>query len=187
MQASPSQRKEDTMTEGQSTKLHHSRRRRWWLLLALPVVFAGVLGARAWAFGGPGMGFGPEAFGGDGSPGDHEGFMQRRLDKALDLVKATDSQRAAIKPIFAQLATDLKPIHQQHAQLHKAMVDAFAASTLDPAGIESLRAQASALMDQASKTITTALVAAGNVLTADQRQTLVQQMRSHGGHRRHGF
>ena len=67
------------------------------------------------------------------------------------------------------------------------MLDAFAATTLDPAGIESLRVQASALMDQASKTITTALVAIGNVLTTDQRQTLVQQLRSHGGHRRHGF
>jgi hypothetical protein len=31
------------------------------------------------------------------------------------------------------------------------------------------------------------LVTAGNILTADQRQTLVQEMRSHGGHRHHGF
>ena len=175
------------MTEGQSTNLRQSRRRRWWLLLALPVAFAGVFGARAWAFGGPGHGLGIGAFNGEGSPAEHQEFMQRRLEKMLDLVKATDSQRAAIKPIFQQLATDLKSIHQQHAQLHKAMVDAFAATTLDPAGIENLRVQASALMDQASKTITTALVTAGNILTADQRQTLVQQMRSHGGHRRHGF
>jgi periplasmic protein CpxP/Spy len=176
------------MTEGESANLHQSRRSRWWLLLALPVALAGIYGARAWA-GGPGMegmGFGPGGFGGEGSPAEHQAFMQRRLDKALDLVKATDSQRAAIKPIIQQLATDMKPIHQQHAQLHKAMVDAFAAATLDPAGIENLRAQVSALMDQASKTITTALVAAGNVLTADQRQTLVQQIRSHGGHHRHG-
>jgi len=42
-------------------------------------------------------------------------------------------------------------------------------------------------MDQASKTVTTALVEAGNILTADQRQTLVQHMRNHGGHHRHGF
>ena len=173
------------MTEGQSANLRQSSRRRWWLLLALPVAFASVLGARAWAFGGPGMGmgFGPE----EGSPGEHEGFMQRRLDKALDLVKATDSQRAAIKPIAAQLATDLRSIHRQHAQLHRSMLDAFAATTLDPAGIENLRVQASALMDQASKTITTALVQAGNILTVDQRQTLIQQMRNHGGHHRHGF
>lgn len=171
------------MTEGQSTNLGQSSRRRWWLLLALPVALAGALGARAWAFGGPGMGFGP----GDGSPEEHEAFMQRRLEKVLDLVKATDSQRASIKPIFQQLATDLKSIHQQHAQLHRSMLDAFAATTLDPAGIEKLRVQASGLMDQASKAITGALVQAGNILTTDQRQTLVQQMRSHGGHRRHGF
>jgi Spy/CpxP family protein refolding chaperone len=76
--------------------------------------------------------------------------MQRRLEKALDLVKATDSQRAAIKPIIQQLAADLKSIHKQHGQLHKAMLDAFAATTLDAAGIENLRVQASALLDQAS-------------------------------------
>jgi Spy/CpxP family protein refolding chaperone len=174
------------MTEGQSTNSRQSRRHRWWLLLALPVALAGVLGARAWAFGGPGMG-GIGALNGEGGFAEHQEFMQRRLENMLDLVKATDSQRAAIKPIFQQLATDLKSIHQQHAQLHKSMLDAFAATTLDPAGIENLRVQASALMDQASKTITTALVTAGNILTADQRQTLVQQMRSHGGHRRHGF
>jgi len=177
------------MTEGHSTNLHQTRSRRWWLLLALPVAFAGIYGARAWAFGGPGMGgmgFGPGGF--EGSPAEHQAFMQRRLEKMLDLVKATDSQRAAIKPIFEKLAADLKPIHQQHAQLHKAMVDAFAATTLDRAAIENLRVQASALMDQASKTVTTALVEAGNILTADQRQTLVQHMRNHGGgHRRHGF
>ena len=174
------------MTEGQSMNLRQSSRRRWWLLLALPLAFAGVLGARAWAFGGPGMGgmgFGP----GDGSPAEREAFMQRRLDKALDLVKATDSQRASIKPIFQQLATNLKSIHQQHAQLHRSMMDAFVATTLDPAGIEKLRVQSSALMDQSSKAITGALVQAGNILTADQRQTLVQEMRSHGGHRHHGF
>ncbi|HJX53749.1 MAG TPA: periplasmic heavy metal sensor [Polyangia bacterium] len=178
------------MTEGQFTNLHQPKSRRWWLLLALPVALAGVFGARAWAFGGPGMGgmgFGPGGFDGEGGPAEHQAFMQRRLEKALDLVKATDSQRAAIKPIIQKLAADMKPIHQQHAQLHKAIVDAFAAATLDPAAIENLRAQASALMDQASKTITTALVEAGNILTADQRQILVQHMRSHGGgHRRHG-
>jgi Spy/CpxP family protein refolding chaperone len=178
-QESLSHYKEDTMTD---TNLHQSKGRRWWLLLALPVALAGVHVARAWAFGGPGMGmgFGPEE-------GEHEAFMQRRLEKALDLVKATDSQRAAIKPIIQQLATDLKSIHKQHAQLHKATLDAFSATTLDPAGIENLRVQAAALMDQASKTITTALVQAGNVLTVDQRQTLIQQMRNHGGHHRHGF
>jgi Spy/CpxP family protein refolding chaperone len=162
------------------TNSHQSKGRRWWLLLALPVALAGVHVARAWAFGGPGMGFGPEE-------GEHEAFMQRRLEKALDLVKATDTQRAAIKPIIQQLATDLKSIHKQHGQLHKAMLDAFAATTLDAAGIENLRVQASALMDQASKTITTALVQVGNILTVDQRQTLIQQMRNHGGHRHHGL
>jgi periplasmic protein CpxP/Spy len=177
------------MNAQESTNPRQAKRSRWWLLLALPVALAGIHGARAWAFGGPGMGgmgFGP-GFDGEGSPAEHHAFMQRRLERALDLVKATDSQRAAIKPIIEQLAADMKPVHQQHAKLHRAMLDAFAATTLDPAAIENLRVQASALMDQASKTITTALVAAGNILTADQRQTLVQEMRSHGGHRRHGF
>jgi Spy/CpxP family protein refolding chaperone len=171
------------MNEQESTNPRQSKKSRWWLLLALPVALAGVHVARAWAFGGPGMGFGPE----EGSPAEQEAFMQRRLEKALDLVKATDSQRTAIKPIIQQLTTDLKSIHKQHAQLHKAMLDAFSAATLDAAGIESLRVQASALMDQASKTITTALVQVGNILTVDQRQTLIQQMRNHGGHRHHGF
>jgi hypothetical protein len=63
--------KEDTITERDSTDLPQSRRRRGWFLLALPVALAGVLGARAWALGGPGMGamaFGLGAVDAGGSP-----------------------------------------------------------------------------------------------------------------------
>jgi Spy/CpxP family protein refolding chaperone len=163
------------------------RRRALWLLLAVPVAAAagfGVLKAHAEAAG-FGYGFGGGGFAGD-NPEAHRMFMQRRLERGLDLVKATDSQRTAIKSIFARMVTELQPVHQEHRRLHEAIAAAFAAPTLDRAGIESLRQQAAKLMDQGSQILSKGLLDAAEVLDAQQRQTLVQHLQEMHGRRHRG-
>jgi Spy/CpxP family protein refolding chaperone len=172
------------MDSTENTKRNRSTKRLWWLALVIPVVLAGGFGAvRAYAFAGD---MGMAAFG-SGSPEEHRAFMQRHLEKMLDLVKATDSQRTAIKAIGERLFAEMQPIHQEHARLRDDLKTALAAPTVDATAVENLRVQATALMDRGSQAITKALVDASNVLTADQRQTLIKHIGEGHGHRHHGF
>lgn len=157
-------------------------RRHWWLLLVLPLALGGVIVARAYAQG-PGM-FGP-GFGPMGGP-EHKAFMMRRLEKMLDDVKATDTQRSAIKGIVERLHTEMEPIHNEHAKLHEDMVKVFSAQTVDAAAVEKLRAQGVALMEKGSQALSRALVDAANVLNAEQRQTIIKHIQEHHGRGLHG-
>lgn len=164
----------------ESTSTKHRGRHGLWLLLAVPVVVGAAFCAlRAHAE------TGDFAFGPGTSPEAHKAFAERRLERALDAVKATDSQRTAIKAIFARMFAEMQPIHQQHKQLHDAIATAFSADVVDRANVEKLRAQAAALFDQGSQVFSKALLDAAQVLSADQRQTLIKQMQEHHG--RHGM
>jgi Spy/CpxP family protein refolding chaperone len=161
------------MTTTTTPQKFRSHRRTWWLLATLSLVLAGGMAARAWAFGGQGFpGFGP---------GMHKEFMQKRLDKMLDQAKATDSQRTAIKNISARLQSEMEPHHQQHAALHDQMVTLLSADKVDSAAVEKLRTQVVALMEKGSQSLTRALVDAGNVLDAGQRQTIIKEMQERHG------
>src|ERR1700690_2551818 len=134
----------------QSTKTKHFRKRHFWLLLAVPVLLgAGVCAVRAHAAD-DGFGFGPPGFGGS-TPEQHKAFMERRLDKMLDMLKANDSQRTAIKAIAERIFAEMQPLHQQHKQLHDAIGAPFTANTVDRAAVEKLRLQVTALVDQGSQ------------------------------------
>ncbi len=150
-----------------------SHRRTWWLLATLSLVLAGGMVARAWAFGGPGFpGFGP---------GMHKEFMQKRLEKMLDQVKATDSQRTAIKNIAARVHSEMEPLHQEHKAIHDQMVKLFSADKVDGTAVEKLRTQTMALAEKGSQALTRALVDAGNVLNAEQRQTIIKELQENHG------
>jgi Spy/CpxP family protein refolding chaperone len=156
-----------------------SRPSRWWLLLALPVVLGGgFYAARAYAFGGMGMGGGPDG---------HHAFMQRRLEKMLDKVDATSAQRASIKTIIERLHTEMAPIHKEHAQLRDGLKKALAAPTVDGVAVENLRIQAAASMDRGSRQVSKALVEAANVLTAEQRKLIIEHIGEQHGRMHRGF
>ena len=170
-------------TESPTTR--HFRGRHFWLLLALPI----LLSAGFWAVqanaAGNGFGFGPPLFGNGDSPEQHKAFMARRLEKMLDVVAANDSQRTAIKAIAERALAEMQPIHEQHQHLRKAMVTAFTSDTVDPAAVERLRLQATALMDRGSQVFSRALLDAAQALTPDQRQILAKFIQEHHGRRRH--
>jgi len=162
-----------------------SRRSPWWLLLALPLALGATMAARAYAFGPGFLGLGP---GGPGaSSAERHAFMQRKLDKMLDDVNATETQRTTIKNIAARLQLAMEPIHKQQADLHEQMLTAFSGQTVDGAAVEQLRAQMSALVERGSVAFTKALVDAGNVLNATQRQTVIKRMQEDHGSRHHGL
>jgi|GEM_PF-1299540 len=165
-----------TQNTKEPARQHHSKKRALWLLLAIPVALAaGFATSHANAMGG-GFGFGGGAFGPDGSPERHKAFMERRVEKALDAVDATESQRTAIQAIFERMFAEMGPVLRQHRQLHDKITTAFAAPTLDRAAIEQLRVQVTALVDQRSQIFSKALLDAAEVLTAEQRQAMVQHL-----------
>jgi len=179
------------MITTESTTRKTRTHRGLWLLLAVPLVLgAGIYAFRAYAMGpgfgcglgmggcGAGMGFGP---GMAASPEMRKAFMERRLNMALNAVKATDSQRTAVKSVFARTFAEMQPVHEQRVQLHDAFVAAFGAEVVDRAVVEKLRSQAAALFDQGSQAFTRALLDASQVLSADQRQALIKFMHERPG------
>ena len=174
------------MNSSESTTTKHWTKRYLWLLLGVPVALigAGFCAVRAHAAD-DGFGFGPPGLGGGGTPEQHKAFMEKRLDKMLGMLNATDSQRTAIKAIAERMFTEMQPIHQQHKQLHDAIVAALTADTIDSAAVEKLRLQVTALVDQGSQVFSKALLDAAQVLTPAQRQTLAKFIQEHHGRHHH--
>ena len=174
------------MSSTESTTTRHSRKRYFWLLLSVPVLLlgAGFCAVRAQAAD-DGFGFGPPAFGGGGTPEQHKAFMEKRLDRMLGMLNATDSQRTAIKAIFERMFTEMQPVHQTHERLHQDIVKALTADTIDRTAVEKLRVQVTALVDQGSQVFSKALLDAAQVLTPEQRQTLAKFIQEHHGRRHH--
>lgn len=171
------------MNSTEQTKTKRVRGRHFWMLLAVPVLLgAGICAVRAHAAE-DGFGFGPPGFDGGGTPEQHKAFMEHRVDKMLDMLKASDSQRTAIKAIAERMFAEMQPIHQQHKQLHQAMVAAFTANTVDRAAVEKLRLQATALVDEGSQVFTKGMLDVAQVLTPEQRQTLAKFIQEHHGRR----
>lgn len=148
--------------------------------LSLKTVFATLL-AGSLALGAGGVAFAKT----DGAPFDPAKFQQhieKRVDKALTGTTATQDQKTKVTAILQAAFTDMKGTHAKRVETRKALQDAMSAPTIDPAKIEAIRAEQVKMMDDSSKRFTKALIDAGNVLSADQRQAFfkVWNERSHG-------
>ena len=109
----------------------------------------------------------------DGAAVDPAKFQQRiekRVDKALTGTTATAEQKTKVTAILQAAFTDLKGTRAQRAEVRNALQAAMSAPTIDPAKIEQIRSEQVKMMDDSSKRFTKALIDAGNVLNAEQRQ-----------------
>jgi len=129
------------------------------------------------------------ARGDDGKAFDPARFQQRiekRVDRALTGTDATAEQKKKVADILGQSFKDMRPLHEQRMQNRKAMQEALQAPTIDPAKIESIRAEQMKISDTSSKRFTQALTDAGKVLTVQQRQAFFKKWTEREGHERHG-
>jgi Spy/CpxP family protein refolding chaperone len=117
-------------------------------------------------------------------PAKFQQRIEKRVDRALDGTDATTDQKKQIADIMSSAFTDMKPLREQRLANRKAMQEALQAPTIDPAKIESIRAEQMKIADESSKRFTKALTDAGNVLTAQQRQAFYKNWNHH--ERRHG-
>jgi Spy/CpxP family protein refolding chaperone len=124
----------------------------------------------------------------DGQAFDPAKFQQRiekRVDKALGSTDATADQKKKVTEILQTAFKDMKGFHNQRVENRKAMEAAMQAPTIDAAKIEQIRAEQMKIADASSKRFTQALVDAGNVLNASQRQAFFKAWGERHG-KRHG-
>jgi protein CpxP len=171
-----------TDIETPSTHIASARpRRRSWLLLIPALAVLGIAGGAyttAQAQTADAMEAGPGG-----------GFGGHRLERLLDKVGATASQRSQIETIWNGLRPQLKSFHQQHQALHQQIGAALSAPTINPTAVEQLRKQAMGVADQMSSTFTQGLVQTAQVLTPDQRkqaQAFIQEAHGRFQHRNGG-
>lgn len=109
-------------------------------------------------------------------------FISERL---LDSVDATDQQTVEIKAIIEKFEPNLVSINANR-QDHKAtIIDIFKQEQVSEADLESERLVIIELLNQNSIELTKMIAEIGNVLTLDQRVTLIEKMDKQS--RRHRF
>lgn len=115
-------------------------------------------------------------------PARFQEHLTQRIDKALSGTDATAEQKKQIADILGQTFKDMRAMHDQRTQNRKAMTEALQAPTIDPAKIESIRAEQMKMADASSQRFTKALTDAANVLTVQQRQAFFKNWseREHG-------
>jgi Spy/CpxP family protein refolding chaperone len=78
---------------------------------------------------------------------------------------------------------DMKGLRDKRTEVRKALQEAMSAPTIDPAKIEQIRAEQVKMLDDSSKRFTKALIDAGNVLNAEQRQAFFKKWNERHGKR----
>ena len=159
-----------------------------WAMVGLIAMAATAFGATAWADGphggrsghhaamsgsGP---FGPGLFG--GSPER----IERRVDRILGKLQATDAQRVQVKQIAVAASKDLQAQRAAGRGLFERSRQLFTAPVVDANAAEQLRQEMLAQHDQTSRRTLQAMLEISRVLTPEQRATLAQRMKSHRWH-----
>jgi periplasmic protein CpxP/Spy len=123
-----------------------------------------------------------------GGHGGMRGHGQRRMDRMLSSVGASDEQKTKIRDIFAKARADINPDPKARQANQQKMRDLLAAPTVDRAALEQLRASSVADHDRRSKRMSQAMADAAEVLTPEQRAKLAAQMKDRQGRmgRHHG-
>jgi periplasmic protein CpxP/Spy len=137
--------------------------------------------------GGLAAGIGSKAYAHGGWRGG-EPLSEARLDKMLQHlyveIDATAEQKQRLGPIVKDAAKELAPLREKLRAGRKQALELMTQERVDPAALESLRAEQMRLVDEASRRITRVLADAAEVLTPAQRKDLAARLERH--HRRWG-
>ena len=103
--------------------------------------------------------------------------------QALDAVDASQQQRRAVERLGQELSFSLRPLVQDCEDLARDLAQAWLSPTVERQRVEELRHDTVAVLDAASEPVATFVVDAGNVLTQEQRQTLLDKAIAYVWHR----
>lgn len=124
------------------------------------------------------------------SPGEHGGAglmmfggapwqVGRAVDRLLEGVNATETQRAQIKEIATAAAGDLRAQRDTDRGLREQALELFTAASVDASAADALRQRMSAQHDQTSKRALQAMLDIAKVLTPEQRARLGERLKAH--------
>jgi protein CpxP len=137
----------------------------------------GVVGAVSQDLGRDGIRMERIGWGGGhhGMRGGHHGFGS--ILGELDL---TDEQEDKIWAIMDGVRIEARPLMRDFRDSREELAKLLGAATIDRTAVETLRAQRVAQVDEASKKLATAIIAAAEVLTPEQRAKLAAEMEKQG-------
>ena len=157
------------MSESHSTP----KRSRFKLAALIVIPLVVVVGALAYAHQG-GMHQGPMS-------AERMEMHLDHLSAMLTKVGASDAQKSQIDGILRPAFANLQGVHDEHhaafVQFHEVML----APSIDRAKLESLRAAQIKALDDASRSLVTALGDAAEVLSPEQRAALAAEVHKHHG------
>ena len=140
------------------------RRYLWWIAGALVLIIAGagwaVIDRYEWRRDGPGL----------------ERFVEKRIDRMLERVDATESQRTRIRDIVDEAIVDMQAFRSLKLETWQALLDNFKQETINREALENLRQKTVETMHEMSRRMVTALADAAEILTPEQRNELIERM-----------
>lgn len=110
------------------------------------------------------------------------GFGEGRMERMLEGIDATPEQAEKLKAIFGSVREQVGPMMEDFRNSRSEVADILGAATIDRAAAEKLRSERVAAIDTASRTMTTALLDAAEILTPEQRAKLVEHFKERGDH-----
>ncbi|HEY7238758.1 MAG TPA: Spy/CpxP family protein refolding chaperone [Burkholderiales bacterium] len=108
--------------------------------------------------------------------------LDRMLRHLYVEIDATEEQKQRLAPIVKDAAKDLAPLREKFRATRAQAIELLTQDRIDPAAIESLRAEKMRLADEASRRFSRALSDAAEVLTPEQRKGLAQRFERHRRH-----
>lgn len=154
-----------------------TRRTRWIVAGGVAVLALAGIGAAGAMGDGDGMG---RHFMGMGMK--HGGnFAGHGFGRMLEAVDATSEQEDSIWTIVDGVRAELRPMMREFRDTRTDLAALLSAPSIDRAAVEKLRAERIAAIDEASKKVVTAAIAAAEVLTPEQRAKLGEQMKQRNG------
>ena len=160
------------------------RKARLGMAAALLIGFGAVAGALIAnvsahdGFGGHGHWSASKAHRYHGTP-SIEQSREHALDVAawvLGSVEATPEQSKRVKDIVVELVDELHPLRQQHREHHRSLMNVLSQPQVDRQALEHIRQDEIAIATQVSERLVVALAETADVLSVEQRQTLMNRL-----------
>ena len=141
----------------------------------LPGLAMSIAGALALAIGG--MTWSTATFAGHkGKDAKAGSSVEKKIDLMLDKVEATGDQRSRVQAIVRDAVTELKQDGQSQEKAWRDFAAALSKGSIDRDALEKLRRSKVESADRKSQRMLTALAAAAEVLTPDQRAKLAAEL-----------